>query len=153
MRTADVIVASLLLALGGLVLLDSVRMGSLWGRDGPQSGFVPFWLAVILVLSCGAIIAQAARHPSDKPFVTREQVGSVLKVLLPAMGMIALTFLLGIYVATVIYMAFYMRWVGRHSRALSAALPIAISLLFFLIFEKWFLVPLPKGPLEAWLGY
>jgi hypothetical protein len=136
-----------------LVLFDSVRMGWLWGRDGPQSGFVPFWLAIILILACGAIIAQAARHPSDKPFVTREQLGPVLKVLVPAAGMIALTFVLGIYVSTVLYMGLYMRWVGRHSRLASVALPVAISLLTFLVFEKWFLVPLPKGPLETWLGY
>jgi hypothetical protein len=30
---------------------------------------------------------------------------------------------------------------------------LGIPLVTFLVFEKWFLVPMPKGPVEAWLGY
>jgi hypothetical protein len=153
MRTANVVTAALILALGGLVLFDSVRMGSAWGSDGPQAGFVPFWLAAILIGASVVNIAQAVRHPSDQPFVSRERLVPVLQVLLPASAMILVTIWLGLYVASAVYMGLYMRWVGRHSRLVSVALPVAISLLTFVVFEKWFLVPLPKGPLEAWLGY
>jgi putative tricarboxylic transport membrane protein len=60
---------------------------------------------------------------------------------------------IGLYLAAAIYLAFYMRWVGRHGWSLVLTLAIGIPLVTFLIFEKWFLVPMPKGPLEAWLGY
>jgi hypothetical protein len=153
MRAANIVTASLLLALGGLVLLDSVRMGSRWGQDGPQSGFVPFWLAAILVVACAVNIAQAAFRPSEGPFVGPGRLAPVLKVLLPAVGLVVLAAYLGLYVASAIYMALYMRWVGRYSWAASIGLPFAILLLTFVVFERWFLVPLPKGPLEAWLGY
>jgi hypothetical protein len=153
MRAADIVTASVIMALGGVVLLDSVRMGSHWGTDGPQSGFVPFWLATILMAACAVNIVQAVRGASKEAFVSRERLAPVLKVLLPAVGMVVATVFLGVYLASAIYMGLYMRWVGRNSWAYSVALPVAISLFTFFVFEKWFLVPLPKGPIEAWLGY
>jgi hypothetical protein len=153
MRTADLITASLLMALGGIVLYDAVHLGFRWGTDGPQSGFFPFWLAIILILVSIGVIAQAVRQKSPKPFVSREQFILVLKVLLPAAGMVLFTQFIGLYVASALYLGFYTRWVGRHSWVTSIGLSAAIPVLIFVIFEKWFLVPMPKGPLETWLGY
>jgi hypothetical protein len=153
MRTADLITAFVAMVLGGVVLFDAVRLGIGWGTDGPKSGFFPFWLATIMILTCGAIIVQAARRASEKPFVTREQLRPVLKVLWPAVGMVVLTQVVGLYVASALYVGFYMRWVGRHSWLAVITLSIGIPVATFLMFEKWFLVPMPKGPLEAWLGY
>jgi hypothetical protein len=153
MRIVDVVTASVLLALGCLVIVSSVRMGVGWGSDGPQSGFVPFWLSVVLVSSCAYIVVKAVRRGTGKAFAHRDQLRHVLAVLLPAAAMVALTRPLGLYVASVIYMAAYMRFGGRNSWAFSIALPVAFAVLMFFVFERWFLVPLPKGPLEAWLGY
>jgi len=153
MRAADLITASVLMLLGGVVLFDAARLGIGWGTDGPKSGFFPFGLALILVLMCAVIAAQAARRASQKPFVSREQLGRVLKVLWPAAGMAVLTQILGLYVASALYLGFYMRWVGRHSWLAVVALSLGVPIATFLIFEKWFLVPMPKGPLESWLGY
>ena len=77
----------------------------------------------------------------------------MLKVFLPAAAMVVMTQFAGLYVAGAIYMAVYMRWVGRHSWATTVVLPVVFSLVTFVVFERWFLVPLPKGPLETWLGY
>ena len=59
----------------------------------------------------------------------------------------------GLYVASAIYVAFYMRWIGRHRWPATIAMAVGLSVVTFLVFEEWFLVPMPKGPLEAWLGY
>src|SRR5713226_3967070 len=115
MRAAELVTASVLMFLGGGVLFDAVRLGFGWGPDGPRSGFFPFWLALIMVVVCGVILAQAARVSQDKSFVSREQLGSVLKVLWPATAAVALMHFVGLYVASALYMGFYMRWVGRHS--------------------------------------
>jgi len=152
-RAADIVTASLLMAVGGIVLFDAIRLGFRWGTDGPQSGFFPFWLATILLLAGAAIIVQAAHRKSGKRFVSREQLLPVLKVLLPATGMVLLTQFVGLYVASALYVGFYMRWVGRHSWSATFALSISLPVVTFVVFEKWFLVPMPKGPLEAWLGY
>ena len=139
--------------LGGVVLFDAVRLGFGWGPDGPRSGFFPFWLAVTMIAVCGMILIQAALGASAKSFVTREQLGPVLKVLWPATAAVALMHFVGLYVSSALYLGFYMRWVGRHSWVTVLATALGIPIGCFLVFEKWFLVPMPKGPLEAWLGY
>jgi putative tricarboxylic transport membrane protein len=153
MRFADLVTASFLALLGGLVVFDAVRLGTGWGTDGPQSGFVPFWLGALMVVASVAILFQAARRADGKPFVTRQQLEPVLKVLAPAVGFVALTPWLGLYVSAALYTGFYMRWIGRHRWLTVLAVGVLFPLATFLVFEKWFLVPMPKGPLEAWLGH
>ncbi len=164
MRLADLSTAAVLMAVGGVVIYDAVRLGTGWGTDGPKSGFFPFSLAVVMVLTAGLIFLQALWRAPAKPFVTRAQLGPVLAVLWPAAALVVLTggikvgelTLLpgiGLYVASALYLGFYMRWIGHHRWSAVMTLSVAIPLVTFLVFEKWFLVPMPKGPLEAWLGY
>ena len=153
MRTAEFVTASILILLGGVVIFDAVRLGIGWGTDGPRSGFFQFWLALIMVIACGIIILQAFWRSSREVFVTREQLGPVLQVFWPAAAMVLLMRFVGLYVASALYIGFYMRWVGRHSWFAVVMLSVAIPVITFLTFELWFLVPMPKGPLEAWLGY
>ena len=153
MRAADLVTAVVLMGIGGLVIFDAVRLGYDWGSDGPKSGFFPFWLAVAMVTACALIIVQALRHSAGGTFVTRERLRPVLAVLVPATAMVAMMAVAGLYVASALYIAFYMRWVGRHRWSTIAALAIGIPVVTFLVFERWFLVPMPKGPLEAWLGF
>jgi len=85
--------------------------------------------------------------------MSREAVGPVLKVLVPAVLFVVLIHFVGLYVAIALYMAFYMRWIGHHSWGVVLLVAIAVPAITFVVFEIWFLVPMPKGPLEAWLGY
>jgi putative tricarboxylic transport membrane protein len=153
MRAADLITASILILLGGLVIVDAMRLGVGWGIDGPKSGFFPFWLALIMVTCCAIIMAQQVRKATGRRFAEREKVAPVLKVLWPAVLAVALMQWLGLYVASALYLGFYMRWVGHHSWATVISLAFGIPLVTFLVFERYFYVPMPKGPLEAWLGY
>lgn len=153
MRTADLTTALILMAGGVLVIWDSLRLGIGWGTDGPESGFFPFWLAVLLLVACAAIALQARRRASRVPFVTRERLVPVLTTLLPATGFVVLTQFIGLYVATTAFMVFYMRWIGRYPWLAVVTVSVLFPLVTFVVFEKWFLVPMPKGPLEAWLGY
>lgn len=153
MRAADFVTAAFLIAFGVLVGIDSLRLGIGWGTDGPKSGFFPFWLAAILIATSLVTIVQAARRADRKPFVSRKALGPVLKVTWPAAAMVFLTHFIGLYLATGLYTGFYMRWIGRHNWALVLVLSVGIPVAAFLIFEKWFLVPMPKGPFETWLGY
>jgi putative tricarboxylic transport membrane protein len=153
MRRADFITAALLMLVGGVVVFDAVRLGSGWGTDGPKSGFFPFWLGLLMVATCAATMVQAWRRGGRDPFVTRAKLALVLKVLLPAVGLVLLTQWLGLYVAAALYIATYMRWIGHHSWLATLACAIGTAVVAFLVFDQWFLVPMPKGPLEAWLGY
>jgi putative tricarboxylic transport membrane protein len=153
MRTADLAAAAILMLVGGVVIFDALRLGIGWGTDGPRSGFFPFWLAVIMTATCVLIIAQTLRRAAGGVFVSREALRPVLSVLAPATAMVIVMQFTGLYVAATLYMAFYMRWVGGHRWSTIIAVSVGLSVVTFLVFELWFLVPMPKGPLETWLGY
>jgi putative tricarboxylic transport membrane protein len=153
MRTADLTTALVLMAGAALVIWDSLRLGIGWGTDGPQSGFFPFWLAVLLMASCVVIAVKASRRTTRTPFVTLARLKPVLTTLLPSFGFVVLTQFAGLYVATALFMGFYMRWIGRYPWVPVALVSVLFPLVTFVVFERWFLVPMPKGPLEAWLGY
>jgi hypothetical protein len=159
MRALNLATAALLMLLSGIVIYDALRIGVGWGSEGPQSGFFPFWLAPLLATVSIVLFVRALRSWSQEPFVTRERFVPVLKVLGPLAGFIVLTDPpgpwsgLGLYVAAGLYLGFYMRWVGRHDWRTVVALATAVPVLTFVIFETWFLVPMPKGPVETWLGY
>jgi hypothetical protein len=164
MRAADLITAGFLILVGGVVLFDALRLGIGWSTDGPKSGFFPFWLAVVLLLCAGVVFIRAWRRHTDRAFVTRAQLIPVAKVVIPVVAFILLTSGiklgdrtvlpgLGLYVAAALYLAVYMRWVGRHRWVTVVVLAVAIPVVTFMIFEKWFVVPMPKGPLEDWLGH
>lgn len=154
MRTAELVMAALFATLGAIVIYDSLRLGSSWAEDGPQAGYFPFYLGVIICASSGVTFLQALLIPAakNKSFVEVGQLKLVLSVLVPAAIYVAAIGWLGIYLASAIFVAFFMRWLGKYVWWKVAAVSIGNSVAFFLIFERWFLVPLPKGPLENLLG-
>ena len=153
MRAADLTTALILIAGGALVIWDSLRVGIGWGTDGPKSGFFPFWLGLIMIVACLAIMARALRDKRGRPFVTREQLRPVLDVLWPATACVLLMHWLGLYLSSAVYMTFYMRRFGRYPWLTAVAVSVLFAVSAFIVFEIWFLVPMPKGPLEARLGY
>jgi putative tricarboxylic transport membrane protein len=159
MRAADLATAGVLMLLGGVVIYDAAQLGIGWGGEGPGSGFFPFWLAALLLVFSATIFVQAWRRSATRPFATRAQLGPVLKVLVPVAAFVFMTDPpgsndgLGLYVAAMVYIATYMRWVGRHAWPLVVVVAVAVPIVAFVVFEQWFLVPMPKGPLEGWLGY
>jgi hypothetical protein len=159
MRAADLTTAGLFMLLAAVVISDALRVGIGWGEEGPRSGFFPFWLAVLLALFSAAIFAQAWRRATTKPFATRARLIPVLKVLVPMTAFVVLIDPpgppdgLGLYVAAALYIGIYMRWVGHHRWPVVVGVAIMVPVVAFIVFERWFLVPMPKGPLEDWLGY
>jgi hypothetical protein len=49
--------------------------------------------------------------------------------------------------------ATFMKWLGRYRWGMVLPIAIGVPLVTFIVFERWFLVPLPKGPIEEWLGF
>src|SRR4029450_14062937 len=102
---------------------------------------------------CGCVVGRGVGRAVTRCCVSRGALGPVLSVLGPATAMVVVMQVTGLYVASAIYVAFYMRWIGRHRWPATIAMAVGLSVVTFLVFEEWFLVPMPKGPLEAWLGY
>jgi hypothetical protein len=154
-RTAELVVAAGFFVLGLIVINDSLRLGMRWVADGPQPGYFPFYLGVIICVSSALTFLFALRMPAakNKTFVELGQIKLVLSVLVPSMVYVALVGWLGIYVSAVLFIGLFMRWLGRYAWWKVAAVSLGTAVVFFFIFERWFLVPLPKGPVEAWLGF
>jgi len=143
------------LALVALVVIgDSLRVGIGWADDGPRGGYFPFYVGLLLLGASLAIAVGTLRRwrQADPVFAQRAQLRSVAAVLLPMVAYVALIAGLGIYAASALLIGWFMRRHGRYGWGPTAAVSIGVPLLVFAVFEKWFLVPLPKGPLEHLLG-
>ena len=153
-KSAEIVVAALFFLAGAIVVYDSVRLGTKWAEDGPEAGYFPFIVGMLICIASAVNLAAVFvwARDDEKPFVEVEQLKLVLSVLVPTAVYVALIGWLGIYVASVLFIAFFMRWLGKYDWWKLAAVSIGNSVFFFVVFEVWFKIPLPKGPLEALLG-
>lgn len=155
-RWVEVVVGLLIVAIGALVIVDSHRVGVGWGDEGPKAGYFPniigWFLAVAGAWIAGDTIYRWKRL-ADKVFVTLADFKPVLAMLLPTIAYIVLIALIGIYVASALYIAGFMLFQGKYKWLATALVSIGVPVAIFLLFEIWFLVPLPKGPIEHMLGF
>jgi hypothetical protein len=156
-RGAVEIGTSVVLALVGLAAIwDSLRIGAGWGVDGPQSGYFPFWLGLILVGASLANLVAVLRQKgaaAAEMFVTWPQLKLVGSVFIPAVIYVAAIYPIGIYLASAGLVAYFMTRLGEFSWRSALPAGAATAVVAFVTFEIWFLVGLPKGPVEEFLGY
>jgi putative tricarboxylic transport membrane protein len=159
LRAWEILVAAFFLVFGGVVMWDSWRIGARWASDGPQAGYFPFYVGVFIVISALFILVAALRLGAEggEPFVRWDQLKMVLTVMLPSIVYVALIdnpfFSLGIYVPSALFIAAFMRFLGKYRWITIVAVSVGVVVAFFVMFEIWFQVPLPKGPVEAAFGY
>ena len=153
-RAAEIAMAAGLFAIGAIVIFDSVRLGIGWKDDGPAAGYFPFYIGALVCISSliNFVAALAAARVGNAVFVEVGQLKLVLSVLVPTAVYVGIIGWIGIYLASALFVALFMRWLGKYVWWKVAAVSIGNSVVFFLIFEVWFKIPLPKGPLEAALG-
>ena len=151
-RQVEMGVAAAMGLLGVVTILGSLKVGTGWGAEGPQSGFFPFWIGVIVVAASGFNFVRAYVSTGRGLFAEWSQIRQVLKVVWPMAIYVAAVPWLGIYVSSALLTAGFMRWLGRYGWTITLCISIGFQVLAYLTFERWFLVPLPKGPLEDLLG-
>jgi putative tricarboxylic transport membrane protein len=153
-RHVGIIVGLVLFGIGVLVVADNARIGAGWASDGPQAGYFPLRIGVLIAVCSVIVIVQAFRRRSDQTiFVEWAKLIPVSKILFPLILYIAAMQYLGLYVASTLFVGGLMRWLGRYSWSKSVLVPLVMSAIIFWLFEYQFTVPLPKGPLEQWFGY
>ena len=149
----DAVVAIVMVGIGAVVMYNSVKVGAGWSDDGPRSGYFPFYIGLIIVASSLANLFLALRTRHRSVFVENGQLRLVLAVLVPSVVYVLLIHYLGIYVASALFIGIFMRWQGKFGPVKIVLVSLGVSVCLFLMFEIWFKVSLPKGPLEAILGY
>ena len=149
MRKDDIIVALGLMVVGLLALGDAVRLGFGWGMSGPEAGFFPFYMGLGIAICTFFIVLRAIKiykkEGTGKLLIPEGGTTQILWVLIPAIGVVLLTELLGLHLATVLYLAFYMGVVGRIHWGKVILLSVLVPLVVYILFDKIFLIPLPEG--------
>ena len=153
-RGVEIGVAVFMAGLALIGIYGSLKVGIGWADEGPQAGFFPFYISVLVFISCAVNLVQTFLKSDDGTlFASWVQLRKVMSVVIPtAIYVLVLTYI-GIYLASALLIATFMRWVGRYRWSVVIGTAILVPIITFVIFEKWFLVPLPKGPIERYLGY
>ncbi len=153
--SVDIVVSLVILALAVLLGWDSQRVGNSWAADGPEAGYFPFYLSVLMGLGAiwGLVTTIVFKRGAGEAFVTREQFSRVMQVFVPTLAFCVVTQFLGLYVASFLLIAGFMWWVGRIALWASLLTSAIFTVAMFVTFEIAFNVIMPKGPLEAAFGY
>ena len=149
-RAMDIITALAFIAVGLVVMTGSIKLGASWGSDGPEAGYFPFYVSLIIIVSSAVTLYQAAivnKKKKTESFVDKGPFGQVMAVLLPAFVFVLGVQLIGIYVSSFVYIAIFMVWLGKYPIWKAVAVGLGVSVALYLMFEYWFQVPLPHGSL------
>jgi putative tricarboxylic transport membrane protein len=154
-KTVDVAASLLLIVLALTLGYDNWRTGIAWDSTGPQAGYFPFYLSVILggASLYGIVTAFLSRQEAAETFVTRAQLRRVMAVFIPTLLFCLATEFLGLYVASFLLIAAFMRMVGKIALWKSLLTAFLFTAIMFVTFDIAFDVIMPKGPLEAAFGY
>ncbi len=163
MSKADRIVAVILFLMGIGVAWKSTELPiGILPKEGPGGGFLPFWLSLGIAAAALGVLAQSifSRTPlypgapeeeddgAKKVFVTWEGLVEILRVGLPGLIMILLIGVISIYFAAAAFVFYSLYFVGRHKLTTSIGVTVGVPVAVYYIFEKFLIIPLPKGYLE-----
>ena len=153
-RTVEIAVAIATFAFGIIILFGSLQVGIDWGFEGPKPGFFPFYVSLFIIVGSIYNLLQATHLGGIKEglFSTWEQLQRVLSVLVPSTIYVALVPFLGIYVSSMLLIAFFMMWLGKYKAWTTLPIAVGVPVVVYVVFERYFQIPLPKGPIEYWLG-
>ncbi|WP_284264631.1 tripartite tricarboxylate transporter TctB family protein [Bradyrhizobium iriomotense] len=153
--TIEIIVSIVLLLLAVTLGYDNWRTGASWDSTGPEPGYFPFYLCVVLAGGSlyGLVAALLARRAGGEPFITRAQARRVMAVFAPTLLFCLVTQFLGLYVASFLLIAGFMRLIGKIALWKSLLTAFLFTAIMFVTFDIAFDVIMPKGPLEAAFGF
>jgi hypothetical protein len=152
-RAAELSLALIAVLAGAIVMWGALENNIGWDASGPEAGYFPFYVGCVIVLAGLGVLAEAwFKADPDECFLTRRQLSRIASFFLPIVGYVIVSIVLGLYVGSALYLFAAMWLQGKYGILRSAALSIAVSLAFFILFEWCFQMPLLKGPLEAALG-
>jgi putative tricarboxylic transport membrane protein len=153
-RTIEIAVALSTLAFGSIILVGSLQVGIDWGVEGPRPGFFPFYVSLFIIVAGIYNLVQATTVGGIKGglFSSWEQLRRVMSVVVPSAIYVALVPFLGMYVSSILLIAVFMMWLGRYNAWKTIPIAVGVPAIVYFVFERYFQIALPKGPVEYWLG-
>ncbi len=152
-RSVEIGVALFIALLAVIGIIGALKVGIGWVADGPKAGLFPFYISLIVLISCAINLVNVLREFTGREvFAEWGQLRQVFSVVVPTTAYVFAVPVLGMYVSSGLLIGVFMKWLGRYSWPMVLAIAIGVPVITYVLFERWFLVPLPKGPLEDWLG-
>src|SRR5258705_3806703 len=143
-------ITQLIALFGVIVIIGSVKAGINWGAEGPRAGFFPFYIGIFIVVASAINLWNGLRDGNKGLFAEWGQLRQVMSVVVPTAIYVGAMPFTGLYVASIIFIGWFMRWLGKYSWPTVTAVALGMAIGTYFIFDRWFLVPLPKGPITAW---
>lgn len=143
-------------AFGALIIQGAMEFNVGWGDIGPEAGYFPFRIGIVIVLASLVNLTLAVlrrRTLAAEVFLTRKQTRNVAAFVIPVVALVGVTVVLGLYVGMALYLLFTVGLVGRHRLWVTIVIAVGAPMILFLLFEYVFITPLLKGPLEHLLGW
>lgn len=137
-------------AFGAIVVYGSVKAGIGWAAEGPRAGFFPFYVGLFILVASAVNLWNTLRQGDDVLFAEWSQLRQVFSVVIPTAIYVGTMPFIGLYVASFLFIGWFMRWLGKYRWLTVIAVAAGMPLVTYIVFERWFLVPLPKGPIEEW---
>jgi len=146
-RGADRIAGAGLLALGVAFSAGALKQYAYWGENGPGPAFLPFWLGLAMALLAAMLLVGAVRapDPGDAWLPGGTGLRRLALVLGATTALVLLLNVLGMVVATLLFLIGLFRFLDRHPWPLTIAVALAVAGLNFLVFTYWLRVPMPVG--------
>jgi putative tricarboxylic transport membrane protein len=151
-KAMEVGIALAIALFGVIVIVGSLKAGINWGAEGPRAGFFPFYIGIFIVVASAINLWHGVRDSDGGLFAEWGQLRQVMSVVIPTAIYVGAMPFTGLYLASIIFIGWFMRWLGKYRWPIVAAVALGMPVVTYLVFERWFLVPLPKGPIEEWLG-
>jgi putative tricarboxylic transport membrane protein len=153
-RSVEIAVALGTLVFGIIILIGSLQVGIDWGVEGPRPGFFPFYVSLFIIVSSLYNLLQATSLGGIKEglFSSVDQLKRVMSVVVPATIYVAMVPFIGMYISSFLLIAFFMMWLGKYSALYTLPIAVGVPAIVYVVFERYFQIALPKGPIEYWLG-
>ena len=156
-RALELATAILTGSFGVAVVVQSLDNGIGWSSAGVDSGTFPFAIGLVIVL--GSLynlvrgVLPTATLANVPIAITPIELRRLAGLFVPAAIFVAAIPLLGMYLASALYI-FAVLAIPRHQSVLrSLAMAAATALVLYVVFERMFQVSLPHGALAAAFGF
>lgn len=149
MRRADRIAGAALLASGVAFSAGALKYYTYWGPGGPGSGFLPFWLGIVLAVLAGSMLVGALGSPeAGAAWLPRgEGLRRLIVVLAVTTAFVALMQVVGMMLGTVLFLVALLRFLEGYRWVVTLGVGVAMAAVNYLVFTYWLRVPFPVSPL------
>jgi len=151
MRKANIWLAVFLFVIGLITIYDAIRLGFRYDPTmGPGPGYLPFYLSLGVLIGTSIIIYKGLKKLKEgpgKPLIPEGGLKPILWVLIPSTVMVSIIPLLGLHIAAMVFIIFYMKAVGKIEVYKCLLVGLLFPVVLYIIFDRLFLIPLPQGML------